>query len=170
MNENKITGTPSDDNNRAGTELSESEARAKYEADRAAAKARPCDIDGCDGELHEPYGEDGDMHRFARTKFDEGEVEVDAYFSNGTYFGSVVLEGISDSMSPAELRAKADIYDELPALLRQYADTLEARRAEALVAQFGIDSLMSEIYYACKEQGVDWGAVTLSVLERAGTK
>lgn len=167
MNINKVTGTPSDDENRASTELSESGARAKYEADYAAAKVRPCDIAGCDGELHEPYG-DGDMHRFSRTIFDEGEVEIDAYLSDGGYFGSVVLEGISDSMSPAELRAKADIYDDLPTLLRQYADTLEARRAEALVAQFGIDSLMSEIYYACKEQGVDWGAVTLSVLEKAG--
>jgi hypothetical protein len=165
MNENKITGTPAGNENRAVTDLSRAEILARYDADKAAAQARPCGIVGCDGSLHEANPAD-DMHRFSQTVFDGGEVEIEGYFSAGKYTGSVLLNGISDDMSPTELRAKADIYDELPTLLRQYADTLESRRMQKVVELCDGRSTVGDVYRLSVNAGIDAGAALTTVLEK----
>ncbi|WP_431279874.1 hypothetical protein [Leifsonia poae] len=168
MNENKNTGIPASEN-RDSTEPSASELLAQYDAAAEIARATPCDIEGCDGWLHEPFGEPN-AHRFSRTSFDEGEVVLEAIVSEGKYSGSVLLQGTSDDMSPSDLRSKADLYEDLPTLMRQYADEIETRQTKALVAQFTTESSVSDLYYAAKDRGVDWTTVALAVLGNAGEK
>jgi hypothetical protein len=147
----------------ASTDVTESHAR--YEAERAAARARTCGVVGCDGSTHEPDDEE-DMHRFSSTVFDDGEVEVEAYYYRDQYTGSVLLNGISDGMTAAELRAKADLYDDLPTLLRQYADTLDARTVGALTEPFTRDTTIGEVYEAAGTAGTDLVATFVAALER----
>lgn len=91
-----------------------------------AARAIDCGIPGCDHDLHDDTPMDEQIHRVSHVLFDDGEVELELNFYKGTFYGDMWLEGIGSEMTPAELRAKADLYESLPSVLREQANRLEA--------------------------------------------
>lgn len=121
MNTNKATSR-TNDNNRAATELDVAAMNAAY----AAAKATPCDFDGCDGSWHEPGVNPSEWAHHTDAGFDGGEVTVALIRSGASpIHAQVWLEGVYEDMTADDLRRLAETYSRLPALLRQQADKLD---------------------------------------------
>jgi hypothetical protein len=122
MNSNQPTGQ-SNDNIRAVTDSDVASMNAAY----AAAKATPCDFDGCDGTWHEPGVNPSEWAHHTDTAFDGGEVTVSLIRDGRSEpHAQVWMEGTYDDLSADDLRNLADTYASLPALLRAQADNLDA--------------------------------------------
>jgi hypothetical protein len=134
MNNNKAT-LANEVSTNVATEPSVDEYWAKWNADKAIAEATPCTVPGCDREMHDPDMDSGEWyHRAANTDFDGGAIKLELYCVDaGAYIGHLSLERTFSEVSPADLRAKADLYDGLPTLMRQYADQLEALEAGSTI-------------------------------------
>ena len=105
-------------------------AAALVEFNRATEEARAtmCRFENCDRDMHEANAPQSEWHhRVGRDTFDGEAVQIEATAdSSGVYTADLWLDGTGDGMSAADLRAEADLYETYPAMLRKFADRLDA--------------------------------------------
>lgn len=102
--------------------------RAKADAAWATAREASCTVEGCDGEMHDANAPaDSWAHSLTDSEFDNGTVKLGLWTTDTkTFTADLNIEGETDAMTAAQLRAEADLYEAYPAFLRAAADKLDA--------------------------------------------
>lgn len=149
-------------------------ALAEYDSAQIVAAATPCGFPGCTGKSHDPLTPEADWgHEIPLQRFENGEVEIALSGTmNQPPTGSVWLSGDYVNLSPEQLRHLADAYAELPALMRDKADELDALRTQMVVnrIQSAHSPTAGDAYAACVELGAPIVETFVRILNEEGNR